>query len=147
MFQCEKKYCDEKCEFGFKLDDYGCETCDCVDPCHGVECGDSKDLRQGRLWYVHITNDLESLPSQGQTNIFLQYTSVSISTVPSNVRSVTCWTCTAVRRVSASTRARMCTVARTRSASTAFAVRNCRKYDVPVHEQIPSRWNIGYNAS
>ena len=47
VFQCEKKYCDEKCEFGFKLDDYGCETCDCIDPCQGVKCGDSKVCVKG----------------------------------------------------------------------------------------------------
>ena len=194
VFQCKKQYCDKKCDFGNKRDEYGCETCECIDPCEHVKCGKmetcvkgicgkskliyvitdeykkisstncwfslqmrkevlqwevrvrvqagrlrlwdvrlrrsvsrcwvwrQQDLRQRRLWYVHITNGLESWPLQGQTYIFLQYTSASINTVPSNVRSVTCWTCTAVRRVSASTRARMCTVARTRSASTAFAV-------------------------
>ena len=39
VFKCEKKYCDEQCDFGRKLDDYGCETCDCIDPCEHVTCG------------------------------------------------------------------------------------------------------------
>ena len=36
---CLKQYCRTECEFGFKLDEDGCETCQCVDPCEGVKCG------------------------------------------------------------------------------------------------------------
>ena len=39
MFQCPKQYCDNTCDFGRKLDLYGCETCECIDPCADVTCG------------------------------------------------------------------------------------------------------------
>ena len=42
VFQCEHKYCDEKCDFGNVLDDYGCETCECIDPCQDVKCSDKE---------------------------------------------------------------------------------------------------------
>ena len=39
MHQCEHQYCSEQCAFGYVLDMYGCQTCECIDPCKDVYCG------------------------------------------------------------------------------------------------------------
>ena len=47
VFQCQKQYCDEKCEYGYKLDAYGCQTCECIDLCEGVTCGKMETCIKG----------------------------------------------------------------------------------------------------
>ena len=47
VHQCEPKYCDKKCEYGYVSDSYGCETCECVDPCLDVHCGKNEVCVKG----------------------------------------------------------------------------------------------------
>lgn len=36
--KCPLKKCVENCEHGYKMDDQGCRTCECSDPCEEVKC-------------------------------------------------------------------------------------------------------------
>uniref|UniRef100_A0A1Y1L736 Thyroglobulin type-1 domain-containing protein n=1 Tax=Photinus pyralis TaxID=7054 RepID=A0A1Y1L736_PHOPY len=40
---CEKLDCAAICEYGFKLDENGCSTCKCDDPCAGYACSDDEE--------------------------------------------------------------------------------------------------------
>lgn len=43
---CPLYHCIKDCEHGFKMDDKGCRTCECVDPCETVQCrGDGEQCR------------------------------------------------------------------------------------------------------
>lgn len=35
---CPELTCQLQCDFGFQLDQYGCEECACLDPCSNIEC-------------------------------------------------------------------------------------------------------------
>ena len=58
VFQCKKQYCDKKCDFGNKLDDYGCETCECIDPCEHVSCGKMETCIKGVCGMSNVNKTL-----------------------------------------------------------------------------------------
>ena len=47
VHECQKQYCDLRCDLGYKLDSHGCETCQCKDACDGVTCRNSEVCIKG----------------------------------------------------------------------------------------------------
>lgn len=44
--ECPLYKCGQDCEHGFRIDDKGCRTCDCVEPCSEISCrGDGETCR------------------------------------------------------------------------------------------------------
>ncbi|XP_060536767.1 fibrillin-1-like isoform X2 [Cylas formicarius] len=52
--ECNSFKCEEDCEHGFEIDENGCRTCECIDPCQKISCrGEGETCR---LVSVECTN-------------------------------------------------------------------------------------------
>lgn len=51
---CPLYHCSEDCEHGFEIDNYGCRTCRCINPCDRITC--KEDGERCRLVKVECTS-------------------------------------------------------------------------------------------